>query len=187
MRVRDLDTPKLYLGVYGLLTVPPSLAWGKFMGLITVYFHGDEEKSYRKCMIDDQDLEFFLGLGVVRTQDEAMRATIERIDASIEEKMPEAGESMPEEEIVQPTASQDVLDMFPGHTDDPDLGWGKPGSERWHNSYIDSLDNVHDLYDHVLNVTGQKMTKAGALYNLKRNAMKRIKEHLENVNDNQSE
>jgi len=124
-----------------------------------VYFPPGEDSPfpYRKAHIQEQDLEFFLDLGASEDQLAYSSKAVAKDE--------DGGEEEP---------------YIPEHAGDPDKGFGEPGSVQFHeNTIMDFLDK-QEIVDYTHKVTGRKIVKRGGLADVQRNAMKRIKEFLDN-------
>lgn len=61
---------------------------------------------------------------------------------------------------------------------DPDKGSGRPGSLRWHVLKINESDDRPTILEYVKNVTGKDINHRGRLDYMKKNAIRVIKDHL---------
>lgn len=135
------------------------------MGLLTtVYFPGPSgynELPYRKAMVYNEDVGYFLDMGAVLEQP---------TDLFEAETVPDPGgdeEGYEAEEWV-----------------DGDKGDGVPGSLQWHNTQINDMKVKKKIIDYVSEVIGrdanEEMDKNKTLTVIRLRAKKLIKEFLDN-------
>lgn len=123
------------------------------MKLITVFFPGATEGTFRKAIINENDIEYFKTLGAESRPDKAAKRV---------EPKPEA----PEEE-----------DESPG----PEKGWGQFGSVEWHQNQIRAMDSKRKIAGYIKKLCGTKMkTKNITLERVKANALTNIRRAAEN-------
>lgn len=122
------------------------------MKLITVFFPGATEGTFRKAIISDDEIEYFKSLGAESRPDKAAKRV---------EPKPEA----PEEE-----------DDAPPEAPDPEKGWGQFGSVEWHQNQIRAMDSKRKIAGYIKKLCGTKMkTKNITIERVKANALTNIR------------
>jgi len=126
------------------------------MGLITVYFPYPGRFGYAKAIIDETTTDFFVKMGAKLTQEEVVKSK----------------EAQEDFKNVTEAAKNEV------DPDSPDKGWGRPGSYRYHENMLKTLDDMNDIVSYVYELTGRRIARRGELADIRRNALKRIKEFM---------
>lgn len=123
------------------------------MKLITVFFPGATEGTFRKAIINENDIEYFKTLGAESRPDKAAKRVEPKPEAPVEE------------------------DESPG----PEKGWGPFGSVEWHQNQIRAMDSKRKIAGYIKKLCGTKMkTKNITLERVKANALTNIRRAAEN-------
>jgi len=118
----------------------------------------DSPFPYRKARVDVRELDFFYDLGAVDDQ----------LAFTNQAEEPAPPPEPPKEPEPDPNAPKG------------DKGWGRPGTLEFYEHQIADFTSKDDLITFVFEVTGRRVVNRGGLEDVQRNALKRIKEHLDN-------
>ena len=134
------------------------------MPLITVYFpRPTTNLGYAKAIIDEKSKDFFVNMGA--------HLDVETI---LKPKPPEP--SFKDDEVSRVTDDFDVIT-------NPDRGWGVPGSHEYHIGMIKTAEDPEEIITYTFELTGRKIMNRGTLDDIKRNALRRIKEFMSDDNE----
>lgn len=129
------------------------------MRLVAVYFPGQSDTGlpYHKAMVYVEDKQYFLNMGAVEEQPEAV-----------------------EEGFISPDEVEAEAEEVPN----PDKGFGVPGSYEWHCNQIGPMRKKIEVINYVSEVIGedanQTIARNKTLTVIKLRAKKLIKGFLEN-------
>jgi len=130
------------------------------MPLITVFFpRPNTNLGYAKAIIDEKAKDFFIEMGA-------------HLDVEVFLKPKPDAPSQKDDEDQPPTP--------PISMPNPDEGWGPPGSLEFHTQVVRNAKTRTEVIQYVFEVTGRKLAKRGELSDVQRNALKRIKEFMDN-------
>jgi len=141
--------------------------------LKAVYFPGKGTRlGYRKAMVYEDEVQFFLDLGALPTQEDALNASADPVGA----------------DVVGSSSEESFDFMEEGDEDeevDGDKGTGKPGSLQWHEAKIRELRYKTGIMGYAKQVTGKTLRFDGKtkVSELKAQALALIKEGLANDDD----
>lgn len=121
------------------------------MKLVPVFFEGPSGTGlpYRKAMVYEEDLEFFIGKGASRELDDVNIAEI----------------------VIEPTVDKAEK------TGNPDKGWGEPGTLEWATNSVNAMESSKEIGDFVVKVTGKKIDTEKSVPIARGIAKTMLKEH----------
>lgn len=138
------------------------------MGLVTVFFPRPVTKlGYAKAIVDEKSQDFFVDMGAFLTAEEALKQK--------PAPAPEPSFDDIENELEDPDLDEGMSN--------PDRGWGKPGSHQYHVGMIKTAETPEEVINYTFELTGRRVLNRGSLRDIKRNALKRVKEFMTDDND----
>lgn len=134
------------------------------MGLITVYFYKPDGFGYRKAIIEDFEIDFFMNLGAVRTVED-LKKPVEPVQIG-------------PQTLIEGEEDKDEADE-PISPIDPDKGFGVPGSIDFHRSTIMGMASIKDLNDYLMITVETPLDgRIKKLSKAKKSAIEMIKEWM---------
>ena len=129
------------------------------MALVALWFSKEKENEYFKALVAVELVAFFKSMGALTTEEKDLAVAADKRKAVPTD--PKATFELTVEtpdEADEPDESELIIEPDPDISD-PDKGFGRPGSLKFHKNCIHEMETVESIEAYVIKVTGQPVEK----------------------------
>ena len=134
---------------------PPAIKKGLSMALVALWFSKEKENEYEyfKALVAVELVAFLKSMGALTTEEKDLAVAADKRKA-----VPTDPKETFELTVETPDESEMIIQPDP-EISDPDKGFGRPGSLKFHKNCIHEMETVESIEAYVISVTGEPVEK----------------------------